>query len=298
MPFVVAWHFPNLHREGRRVGNAYARRFAGVVEVARTCSGNSRGWRARRGCGATAITIRRCPGGCWTGCTRRSANLADHHLPVVGERPVLGLGRLRLLPRHLRPRLELRPHHGPAVPRTRTQRPRAPGLRGRASVCIRTARSASAAKPGSCGRVTRKAATSSRRYREHQCSAGRRLPQTQLAELQAPSSSSFAQDGNADGLIEGQQHQTYDENYFGANTLRRARCISARCGRPRRWRARSATTAFARKCRDSLRARAAKLSVTSGSSTVSTSSRTWTSPSIQTDSPAKMPMLPASEYRL
>jgi non-lysosomal glucosylceramidase len=27
------------------------------------------------------------------------------------------------------------------------------------------------------------------------------------------------QDGNADGLIEGPQHQTYDENYFGANTM-------------------------------------------------------------------------------
>ena len=29
----------------------------------------------------------------------------------------------------------------------------------------------------------------------------------------------FAQDGNADGLIEGQQHNTYDINFFGANTM-------------------------------------------------------------------------------
>ncbi len=29
----------------------------------------------------------------------------------------------------------------------------------------------------------------------------------------------IAQDADADGLIEGQQHQTYDKNYYGPNTM-------------------------------------------------------------------------------
>ena len=46
-------------------------------------------------------------------------NSRYRHLPMVGEWPVLGLGRLRLLPRHLRPCLELRTRHGAVVPRPR-----------------------------------------------------------------------------------------------------------------------------------------------------------------------------------
>ena len=68
----------------------------------------------------------------------------DRHLPVVGERPVLGVGRRGLLRRHLHARVELRAGHGAAVPRAGAQRARDAGFR-RSGFARRAGWSASAA---------------------------------------------------------------------------------------------------------------------------------------------------------
>lgn len=56
-------------------------------------------------------------------------------------------------------------------------------------------------------------------YREHQCSRDSAFLKRNWAHIKKAVEFLIKQDGNADGLIEGQQHQTYDENYFGANTF-------------------------------------------------------------------------------
>lgn len=56
-------------------------------------------------------------------------------------------------------------------------------------------------------------------YREHLCSADDAFVKRNWANIRKATEFLIAQDGDADGLIEGVQHQTYDENYYGANTM-------------------------------------------------------------------------------
>jgi non-lysosomal glucosylceramidase len=57
------------------------------------------------------------------------------------------------------------------------------------------------------------------------------------------------EDGDADGLLEGQQHQTYDENYFGANTMVGSLYLGAlRAAEEMAWDL--GEGAFARQCRE------------------------------------------------
>ncbi|MFO0790959.1 MAG: GH116 family glycosyl hydrolase [Pirellulales bacterium] len=56
-------------------------------------------------------------------------------------------------------------------------------------------------------------------YREHLCSADDEFLNANWPNIRKAVEFLFSQDKNDDGLIEGQQHQTYDENYFGANTF-------------------------------------------------------------------------------
>jgi non-lysosomal glucosylceramidase len=56
-------------------------------------------------------------------------------------------------------------------------------------------------------------------YREHQTSVDDAFLRRVWPRVRQATRFLVVQDGNADGLIEGQQHQTYDQNFFGANTF-------------------------------------------------------------------------------
>jgi uncharacterized protein (DUF608 family) len=56
-------------------------------------------------------------------------------------------------------------------------------------------------------------------YREHQISPDDGFLRRNWPAIRKATEFLMGQDGNADGLIEGRQHQTYDENYYGANTM-------------------------------------------------------------------------------
>ncbi len=85
-------------------------------------------------------------------------------------------------------------------------------------------------------------------YREHLVSLDDRFLKQNWKNIRKAVEFLIVQDGNGDGLIEGVQHQTYDKNYYGANTmvgslylgaLRAAEEMAKRMGEP----------AFARQCR-------------------------------------------------
>ena len=56
-------------------------------------------------------------------------------------------------------------------------------------------------------------------YREHQLSQDDAFLKRNWPNIRKAVQFLIDQDGNADGLLEGQQHQTYDQNYFGPNTM-------------------------------------------------------------------------------
>jgi len=56
-------------------------------------------------------------------------------------------------------------------------------------------------------------------YREHQTAPNDAFLRRTWPRIKQATRFLIGQDANDDGLIEGQQHQTYDENYFGANTF-------------------------------------------------------------------------------
>ena len=56
-------------------------------------------------------------------------------------------------------------------------------------------------------------------YREHLCSPDDAFLKRNWANIRKATEFLIGEDGNADGLLEGSQHQTYDQNYFGANTM-------------------------------------------------------------------------------
>lgn len=55
--------------------------------------------------------------------------------------------------------------------------------------------------------------------REHQTSPDDAFLRRNWPKIRKATEFLIQQDGNLDGLIEGQQHQTYDEDYFGPNTM-------------------------------------------------------------------------------
>ena len=56
-------------------------------------------------------------------------------------------------------------------------------------------------------------------YREHLCSPDDTFLRRNWPHIRKALEFLIAQDGDADGLIEGRQHQTYDQDYYGANTF-------------------------------------------------------------------------------
>ena len=56
-------------------------------------------------------------------------------------------------------------------------------------------------------------------FREHQVSRDPAFLERTWPQIRKDTEFLIEQDANADGLIEGRQHQTYDEDYYGANTM-------------------------------------------------------------------------------
>ncbi|RMF96324.1 MAG: hypothetical protein D6741_10940, partial [Planctomycetota bacterium] len=69
-------------------------------------------------------------------------------------------------------------------------------------------------------------------YREHQCSADDAFLRKNWPRIRKTLEFLFNQDGDANGLLEGSQHNTYDINFFGPNTmigsLYLAACLAAK----------------------------------------------------------------------
>jgi uncharacterized protein (DUF608 family) len=245
--FAVVWHFPNLFRDDRRVGNYYARRFPGAVDVARyvhndfpRLAGETRRWCEtyydstlpwwlldRLHSTAANLATTTCQwwqngrfwawegGGCCHGTCGHVWNYA-HTLA-------------RLFPELER---SVREHQDFAE---------GVGLRPNGAIGFRGEGWDLWAGDSQGGYLLKA-------YREHQCAPDDAFLNRNWPAIKRAVEFLIQQDGNGDGLIEGQQHQTYDENYFGANTfvgalylgaLRAAEEMAREVG----------DEAFARKCR-------------------------------------------------
>ncbi len=245
--FVVAWHFPNLFREARRVGNYYARRFGGVVDVAKyvdreydRLSGDTRRWRDsyydsslpwwlldRLHSTAANLATTTCQwwqnGRFWAwegcGCCHGTCGHVWNYAHSMA----------RLFPELER---SVREHQDFAA---------GVGLHGDGSIGFRGENWDLWAGDSQGGYVLKA-------LREHQCSADDAFLNRNWRAIRQSVEFLLKEDGNSDGLIEGRQHQTYDENYYGANTfvgalylgaLRAAEEMAHEVG----------DEAFARKCR-------------------------------------------------
>jgi non-lysosomal glucosylceramidase len=85
-------------------------------------------------------------------------------------------------------------------------------------------------------------------YREHLCSPDDAFLRRNWPHIRKALEFLIAQDGDADGLIEGRQHQTYDQDYYGANTFVGALYLGA-CAPGRPWPTSLGETDFAKQCR-------------------------------------------------
>jgi uncharacterized protein (DUF608 family) len=218
LTFAAVWHFPNLYRGDRRVGNHYARLFPGALDVARYVQGelprltaDTRLWRNtyydstlpwwlldRLHSTAANLATTTCQwwangrfwawegGGCCHGTCGHVWNYA-HTLA-------------RLFPELER---SVREHQDFAA---------GVGLRPDGSIGFRGEGWDLWAGDSQGGYVLKA-------WREHQCAPDDAFLRRNWPAIRRAVEFLIVQDGNADGLIEGQQHQTYDENYFGANTF-------------------------------------------------------------------------------
>lgn len=259
VPFAVAWHFPNLFRDGQRVGNYYARRFPSAVDVARyvrleldRLTRDTRQWRDtyydstlpwwlldRLHSTAANLATTTCQwwqngrfwawegGGCCHGTCGHVWNYAHTLARLFPE-----------LERSVREHQDFAEGIG-------LQENGAIGFRGEGW---------SLWAGDSQGGYILKA------LREHQCAPDDTFLNRNWRAIKRATQFLIREDANGDGLIEGQQHQTYDENYFGANTfvgalylgaLRAAETMALEVG----------DTTFARQCREIFEA-GSKLSVT------------------------------------
>lgn len=218
LQFAVAWHFPNLPREAKVVGNYYSRQFPSAVAVARyvqleydRLAGDTRLWRDayydsslpwwlldRLHSTAANLATTTCQwwqngrfwawegGGCCHGTCGHVWNYA-HTLA-------------RLFPELER---STREHQDFAD---------GVGLHADGSIGFRGEGWTLWAGDSQAGYILKA-------YREHQCSADDGFLNRNWRNVKRAIQFLLEQDGNGDGLIEGRQHQTYDQDYYGANTF-------------------------------------------------------------------------------
>ncbi|MCP5522008.1 MAG: hypothetical protein H7A46_10725 [Verrucomicrobiales bacterium] len=248
LPFVVAWNFPNMYRGAKRVGNRYADDFHDARDVARyirdefdrLCA-DTRAWRdtyyastlplwlldrvhstASNLATTTAQWWRSGRFWAWEGCGcchGTCGHVWNYAQTLARLFPELE----RSVREHQDFKLGIGLHEDGSI-----------GFRGEGWNLW---------AGDSQGGYVLKA------YREHQCSADDAFLRRNWPAIKQAVQFLIKQDANADGLIEGSQHQTYDENYFGANTfvgsmylgaLRAAEQMAVEMG----------DEAFARRCHD------------------------------------------------
>jgi len=86
-------------------------------------------------------------------------------------------------------------------------------------------------------------------YREHCCSRDDAFLKRNWPEIRKAVEFLIREDGNADGLLEGKQHQTYDQDYYGPNTFVGALYLGALRASERMARL-VGETDFANRCRE------------------------------------------------
>ena len=217
--FVVAWCMPNLYRDGQRVGNHYAKRFRNAAEVAEYVGTNierlavqTRLWHQtyydstlphwlldRLFSTVSNLATTTCQwwenGRFWAwegcGCCHGTCGHVWNYEHALA----------RLFPqleRSIREMQDFAPGVG-LVAETGEIRFRGEGW----SIWAGDAQ----------GGYILKA------YREHQMSAGPEFLKRNWPQIRKAVEFLIGQDGNDDGLIEGKQHNTYDIDYFGPNTM-------------------------------------------------------------------------------
>ena len=133
--------------------------------------------------------------------------------------PLLGLGRGRLLRRHLHARLELRPGHGPPFSRSWSAAHASCRIWGSASIA-KTGRvgfrgenpSQPYAADGQCGTVLKC-------YREHLMSKDGTFLKEHWPKIKQVMEYEIGRDRNDDGVIEDNQWNTFDLAFVGPNTF-------------------------------------------------------------------------------
>ena len=217
--FVVGWHLPNLHRNQERVGNRYAVRFDDAGAVARHVAGNldrltdaTRLWHDtwyestlpywlldRLHSTVANLATTTCQwwengrfwawegGGCCPGTCGHVWNYEHAMARLFPE-----------LERSVREMQDFAPGVG-FYPESG-----AIGFRGEGWTLW--------AGDAQGGYVLKA-------LREHQASADDAFLRRVWPAVRKATEFLVAQDADADGLIEGQQHQTYDQNYYGPNTM-------------------------------------------------------------------------------
>jgi len=217
--FIVSWCMPNMHRGKTWVGNYYAKRFGSAADAAQymaanfdRLAGQTRLWHEtyydstlphwfldRVGATVCNLATTTCQwwrngrfwawegGGCCHGTCGHVWNYEHAMARLFPE-----------LERSVREMQDLAPGVG-LVPETGEIRFRGEGWGIWAG--------------DSQGGYVLKAC------REHQCSADDKFLNRNWRNIRRATEFLIDQDGNADGLIEGKQHQTYDQDYYGANTM-------------------------------------------------------------------------------
>lgn len=217
--FVVAWHLPNLRRNEQRVGNHYAVRFDDAGAVARHVAGNlarlaadTRLWHDtyyastlpywlldRLHSTVANLATTTCQwwengrfwawegGGC---CPGTCGHVWNYEHALARLFPALERSVREM--QDFAPGVGFHPESG------------AIGFRGEGWTLW--------AGDAQGGYVLKA-------LREHQASADDAFLRRVWPAVRKATEFLIAQDADADGLIEGQQHQTYDENYYGPNTM-------------------------------------------------------------------------------
>lgn len=246
--FVVAWHAPNLMRDGRRVGNAYARRFGSaravaehVVSTLERSTRDTRLWHDtyydstlprwlldRLGSTVGNLATATCQwwedGRFWAwegcGCCHGTCGHVWNYEHALA----------RLFPDLERSVREMQDFKAGVGFNAQTG---SIGFRGEGWDLW--------AGDAQGGYILKA-------YREHLCSADDGFLRGSWPQIKQAVEFLVRQDGNADGLIEGKQHQTYDQDYYGANTFVGALYLGA-LRAAERMAERMGERAFAARCR-------------------------------------------------
>ena len=216
--FVVAWHMPNLRRDARRVGQRYAVRFRDALDVASYLAANRERlvretrlwhdtyydsslpyWLLDRMhstlCNLASATCQWWEDGRfwgWEGCGCCHGTCG--HVWNYAH----GLARLfPSLERSVREMQDFRP---------------GVGLHEDGSIAFRGEGWGMWAGDSQGGYILKA-------YREHLCSPDDAFLKRNWPRIRLAMDFLLREDGNDDGLLEKRQHQTYDQDYFGANTM-------------------------------------------------------------------------------